>query len=202
MTKRTSNNLWGNMKTNYDSLVSSLNVKELKDSLIDIFDTIKKEEFKFSIMYSTYIAIMILPCVLILLLYDNVEVAVIITKKIFLILPVIISVIICVIGIIASVCTIEIQVNSVETRLNKLDPNLQSSCRIIKKTNNDKKYFKYETGKTEFDKLSVAEIRELKTYYESDYMSTKKDADGADIESDLEEYLGGRDESKSLLQIY
>ena len=120
----------------------------------------------------------------------------------FAILPTIICIIICLIGIIASVSRTEVQIKKVEDKLDKLDPKKQSSYNIIRCINNDKKYLYNDQGdsdETEFNKLSIVEIRRLKVYYALDYKLAKKDTVGVEIESDLEEYLGGKNESYKLI---
>ena len=76
----------------------------------------------------------------------------------------------------------------------KLDPNLQSSCRIIKNINTDEKYFVPEDGRAEFDKLSIDDMRKKKVYYDSGYKLTK-----GETESDLTKYLVVKRLTKILL---
>ena len=77
-------------------------------------------------------------------------------------------------------------------KLDKFDSKKQSSYRIVKNINTDEKYFVSEDGKAEFDKLSIDDMRNKKAYYESGYRLTKKDSDGSESESDIEEFCDGK----------
>ena len=152
-------------------------------------------------MYTLFIAITILLCSFFCELYGIIDSTKVDewTKKMFAGIPTIICIIICLIGIIASVSRMEVQIKKIE---DKLDPKKQSNYNIIRYINNDKKYLyndQDESDKTEFNKLSIVEIRRLKVYYALDYKLAKKDTFGVEIESDLEEYLGGKNESYKLI---
>ena len=145
--ERYSSNLWLSIKENYDNLVSSLDVKKLKDNLYDVRNTINSAKIKFSIMYALFSATTIVLCIIFCNLYGDPNKNSIDQKmdewikKMFAILPTIICIIICLIGIIASVSRTEVQIKKVEDKLDKLDPKKQSSYNIIKCINNDKKVF-------------------------------------------------------------
>ena len=111
-----------------------------------------------------------------------------------------------ILGIIAAMISIFVRLDKpqdeLSDKLDELDPKKQSSCRIIKNVDNDKKYFynsKGEEDKAEFDKLQVAEMRNKKIYYELGYKSVKNDATEKTV-SDIEEYFGGRDKCNEFIK--
>ena len=111
-----------------------------------------------------------------------------------------------ILGIIAAMISIFVRLDKpqdeLSDKLDELDPKKQSSCRIIKNVDNDKKYFynsKGEEDKAEFDKLQVAEMRNKRIYYELGYKSVKNDATEKTV-SDIEEYFGGRDKCNEFIK--
>ena len=91
---------------------------------------------------------------------------------------------------------------NLKDKLDVIDPEKQASSnlRIVKNINNDKKYFDHETGKAKFDNLPSAEIRSKKIYYHSGYKSRTNDVLATETESDLDEYLGGRNATEEIIK--
>jgi len=91
---------------------------------------------------------------------------------------------------------------NLKDKLDVIDPEKQASSnlRIVKNINNDKKYFDHETGKAKFDNLPSAEIRSKKIYYHSGYKSRTNDVLATEAESDLDEYLGGRNATEEIIK--
>jgi uncharacterized membrane protein len=89
---------------------------------------------------------------------------------------------------------------SLKDHLMKINPEDQSSYRIVKNINNDSKYFADETGKDEFDKLSIDEMRNKKSYYDSNHKLIKKDTVKDEAESDIQEYFGGKNGCEELIK--
>ena len=181
-----------NIAPNYDNLVSSLDVKGLKESINSVHDTISSTTQNFYIIQATfaafitaiYVAIFILALSYGKMRYDFIRNFMFVVCLIF------------VLAITGSIIAIFVRMDKpnkkLYDKLDKFDPKKQSSCRIIKNIDTDEKYFKNETGKAEFYKLPVAEMRNKETYYKSGYKLAKKDADGAESKSDIDEFYGGK----------
>ncbi len=195
ITKRFSNSLWENIKTNYDSLVSILDVSKLKSDIDSRLTTIDEIELRYIIIHTTMSAITAILFIALIVQHKT-------PFKTNVILGIGVGLIIlaAVISIIVICNNMSSSDVSLKDHLMKINSEDQSSYRIIKNVNNDSKYFAYETGKDEFDKLTIYEMRNKKLYYDSNHKLIKKDTVKDETESDIEEYFGGKNRCEELLK--
>jgi len=195
ITRRFSKNLWYGIKTNYDKLVSLLDVTKLKNDIDFRLTTIDEIELKYTIIHAAMSVITATLLVVLLTLRKT-------SLKTNIILGIGVGLIIVatVISIIFILTNMSSSDNNLKNHLMKITPEDQSSYRIVKNINNDSKYFANETGQNEFNNLPIDEMRNKKSYYDSDYKLIKKDAFKDQTESDIQEYFGGKNGCEELLK--
>ena len=195
ITRRFSKNLWYGIKTNYDKLVSLLDVTKLKNDIDFRLTTIDEIELKYTIIHAAMSVITAtLLVVLLTLRKTSLKTNVILGIGVGLI---IVATVISIIFILTNMSSSD---NNLKNHLMKINPEDQSSYRIVKNVNNDSKYFADETGQNEFNNLPIDEMRNKKSYYDSDYKLIKKDAVKDQTESDIQEYFGGKNGCEELLK--
>jgi len=212
ITKRFTKNIWQDVKADYDSVVSTVNdkLKELKkfaDSTHDEIDSIIQSFRTTSIVFAAVLTVY--SIIMFTIFYfckkcSNKYAKLKDQIKNWTLLIIIISTF--VLANIASIIAILFRLDkpneNLKDKLDVIDPEKQASSnlRIVKNINNDKKYFDHETGKAKFDNLPSAEIRSKKIYYHSGYKSRTNDVLATETESDLDEYLGGRNATEEIIK--
>ena len=195
ITRRFSKNLWYGIKTNYDKLVSLLDVTKLKNDIDFRLTTIDEIELKYTIIHAAMSVITATLLVVLLTLRKTP-----LKTNVILGIGVGLIIVATVISIIFILTNMSSSDNNLKNHLMKISPEEQSSYRIVKNINNDSKYFADETGQNEFNNLPIDEMRNKKSYYDSDYKLIKKDAVKDQTESDIQEYFGGKNGCEELLK--
>ncbi len=170
ITKRFSNSLWENIKTNYDNA----------SKIIDIQDLLKAVEDQRS-LDNLFLAKEIVIYVLLglMLVYNIVAIVHAFKPHARKVLDVPPSIVCCIILVIITgiyIPFISVPSHQIFTNVNDYYNDIKDfdnqgtnqSFAFVKHINNDKKYFYNSNGednKTEFDKLSLANVRNLKIYY-------------------------------------
>ncbi len=169
ITKRFSNNLWKNIKTNYDSASKTIDIQDLlkiveeQQSLNNVFLT---KEIVIYVLLSITVIWNIMAIVYAFTHNQHVG-----DKKVSIVCCIILVIIIGIYIPLVSVPSHQIfsSVDDYYKDIKDFDNyGDNQSFAFVKHINNDKKYFynsKGEEDKAEFDKLPLANVRDLKIYY-------------------------------------
>ena len=198
ITKRYSENLWEKVTENYNGVVSITNMDNLKKSVEDEIDEIDNLEVTYAVMYSVFTVffIALVAAYFIIAKMGVDEMKMTHFEWIFVILPAVLIILGMIAGIISVFAVLESPRDELVEKINKLnkDTNDSSNYKLLENINNDKKYFVDKDGKSNFNSLPPAEIKNKKSYYELGYKQDKINNGIMVAESDLAVFFGGKNE--------
>ena len=206
---RTSNKLYSNVKTDYTNVREKIKITaELIDDFNKLHDSLDHDTGVYDNMLGWLTAFYGIMFAIWFCLPHRSSTKVFQKKSIAILIFLLIFLVGTYGAVIGVQCSIYSKSDEIQNLLFKMDldesikskiPD-QSKFKMVREVKTDEKYFFKEDaeGKKKWDGLDSSSKKPIKIYYESGYNEKGVDAQGNEIQSDLEEFQGGENNSKNL----